>query len=161
MNNDFGMLSDDEVLFVRAGRIVMANPTFKVSEFLDALAQLISEQEPEWSEDQEGWFTDRGTSCEVLRFTSQGWQRGRVRIRLEFCPERPPKLLRESRTPREDVYQQEGYRQDRPQRRSNREDVYRENVYREDVYREDIYRREPSPRWEEGQTIYPEVDDDF
>ncbi|HEY9664508.1 MAG TPA: KGK domain-containing protein [Allocoleopsis sp.] len=161
MNNDFGMLSDDEVLFVRAGRIVMANPTFKVSEFLDALAQLISEQEPEWSEDQEGWFTDRGTSCEVLRFTSQGWQRGRVRIRLEFCPERPPKLLRESRTPREDVYQQEGYRQDKPQRRSSREDVYRENVYREDVYREDIYRRDPSQRWEEGQTIYPEVDDDF
>ena len=155
MNNDFGMsnpggygmLSDDEVLFIRAGRIVMANPTFKVSEFLDALAQLISEQEPEWSEEQEGWFTDRGASCEVLRFTSQGWQRGRVRIRLEFCPERPPKLLRESRMPREEAYpQREEYRQERPQRRSNRDEIYR---------REDLY------RWEGEQTIYPEVDEDY
>ncbi len=160
MNNDFGMsnpsgygmLSDDEVLFIRAGRIVMSNPTFKVSEFLDALAQVISEQEPEWSEDQEGWFTDRGASCEVLRFTGQGWQRGRVRIRLEFCPERSPKLLRESRVPREEAYpQREEYRQERPQRRSNREEVYREEIYR----REDPY------RWEGEQTIYPEVDEDY
>jgi hypothetical protein len=112
MNNDFGIpnanenfvtLSDDEVLFVRAGRVLMSNPTFKVSEFLDALAQLVSDQEEEWTEEQEGWFGDRGARCEVLRFGNQGWQRGRVRIRLEFCPEPPPKLLRESRTPGEEI----------------------------------------------------------
>jgi hypothetical protein len=96
MDNDYGLLRDDEVLYVQSGRIIMANPTFKVSEFLDALAQLISEQEAEWSDEREGWFNDRGQSCEVLRFDNQGWQRGRVRIRLEFCPERPPKLLREA-----------------------------------------------------------------
>ncbi|WP_416670464.1 hypothetical protein [Egbenema bharatensis] len=45
MDNDFGMLNDDEVVFVRGGRVLMANPTFKVIEFLDALAQLVSEQE--------------------------------------------------------------------------------------------------------------------
>ena len=96
MDRDYGLLNEDEVLFVRSGRILMANPTFKVSEFLDALAQLISEQEGEWSDEREGWFTERGQGCEVLRFSNQGWQRGRVRIRLEFCPERAPKLLRES-----------------------------------------------------------------
>lgn len=96
MDNEYGLLGDDEVLFVRSGRIIVSNPTFKVSEFLDALAQLISEQEGEWSDEREGWFTDRGQTCEVLRLGNQGWQRGRVRIRLEFCPDRPPKLLRES-----------------------------------------------------------------
>ncbi|NJO43995.1 MAG: KGK domain-containing protein [Cyanobacteria bacterium RU_5_0] len=104
MDKEFGLLNDDEVLYVRAGRVLMSNPTFKVSEFLDVLAQLISEREEEWQEEQEGWFTDRGASCEVLRFGNQGWQRGRVRIRLEFCPERSPKLLRESSLPPEEAY---------------------------------------------------------
>lgn len=102
MDNEYGLLGEDEVLYVRSGRVLMANPTFKVSEFLDALAQMVSEQEREWSDEREGWFTNQGQSCEVLRFDGQGWQRGRVRIRLEFCPERPPKLLRESRSDQED-----------------------------------------------------------
>ncbi len=127
MDNDYGLLRDDEVLYVQSGRIIVANPTFKVSEFLDALAQLISEQEVEWSDEREGWFNDRGQSCEVLRFDNQGWQRGRVRIRLEFCPEYPPKLLREAESYRseeaareipylprrqEAPYDREDYRQD-------------------------------------------------
>ncbi|WAL58614.1 KGK domain-containing protein [Thermocoleostomius sinensis] len=158
MNNDFGIptpnenfvtLSDDEVMFVRAGRVLMSNPTFKVSEFLDALAQLVSDQEEDWSEEQEGWFSDRGTRCEVLRFGNQGWQRGRVRIRLEFCPEPPPKLLRESRSPREDIYQDESYRSEpRAERGSKRRPP-----------RDDLYRRN-SEQWNEDQPIYPELDQD-
>lgn len=156
MNGGFGMLSEDEVLFVRAGRVLMSNPTFKAGEFLDALAQLISENEAEWSEDQEGWFSDQGARCEVLRFGNQGWQRGRVRIRLEFCPEQPPKLLRESRTPREEIYQPEDiYRQEGTRRRSNRE-----NRNREDVYREDIY-RQGRDQWTNDSPIYPEIDQDY
>lgn len=156
MNNDFGIpnanenfvtLSDDEVLFVRTGRVLMSNPTFKVSEFLDALAQLVSDQEEEWTEEQEGWFGDRGARCEVLRFGNQGWQRGRVRIRLEFCPEPPPKLLRESRTPGEETYQPEdGYRSGRgSRRRPSRDDMYRRN----------------SEQWSTDQPIYPEIDQDY
>lgn len=145
MDNEFGMLNDNEVLFVRSGRILMSNPTFKVSEFLDALAQLISEQEGRWSEEQEGWFTDRGMSCEVLRFSNQGWQRGRVRIRLEFAPD-TPKLLRESPPRREDIYPAEdlGRREDPYRRRGGRgegypaDDPYRWNN-RDDVYPADIY----------------------
>jgi hypothetical protein len=145
MNGGFGILNEDEVLFVRAGRVLMSNPTFKVSEFLDALAQLISENEDEWSEDQEGWFGDRGARCEVLRLGNQGWQRGRVRVRLEFCPEQPPKLLRESRTPREEVYSEDAYRQEKGRRRGSREDVY----------------GRPSPQWEDDRPIYPEIDQGY
>lgn len=154
LNGGFGILSEDEVLFVRAGRVLMSNPTFKTGEFLDALAQLISESEEVWSEDQEGWFSDRGARCEVLRFGNQGWQRGRVRIRLEFCPDNPPKLLRESRSLKEDVYQ----------------DLYQEDVYRpegnrrrgnrEERNREDIYRRDRDQR-NNDLPIYPEIEQDY
>lgn len=165
MNGGFGILSEDEVLFVRAGRVLMSNPTFKTGEFLDALAQLISESEEEWSEDQEGWFSDRGARCEVLRFGNQGWQRGRVRIRLEFCPDNPPKLLRESRSPREssreDAYQEDVYRAEGNRRRGSREDRNRETPYQqEDIYREDIYRRDRDQR-NNDLPIYPEIDQDY
>jgi len=105
------LLNDDEVLYVNAGRVLMANPTFKVEEFLDALAQAISEREGDWSDECEGWFGE-GLRCEVLRVTNQGWQRGRVRIRLEFFPEtqkllreeRPRRASLEGRPPREEIY---------------------------------------------------------
>ncbi|NJR63453.1 MAG: KGK domain-containing protein [Cyanobacteria bacterium CRU_2_1] len=146
MDKEFGLLNDDEVLYVRAGRVLMSNPTFKVSEFLDVLAQLISEREEEWQEEQEGWFTDRGASCEVLRFGNQGWQRGRVRIRLEFCPERSPKLLRESSLPPEEAYRREEVRRsDDPYRRRNREDIYRRD----------------NPQLNTDQEIYPEIDEEY
>lgn len=142
MENEYGLLNDDEVLFVRSGRILMANPTFKVSEFLDALAQLISEQEGEWSDEREGWFTERGQGCEVLRFGNQGWQRGRVRIRLEFCPERPPKLLRESPVAREDYREELSLREDYTPRRNRSNPYSRDNT------------------WQGGE-IYPEVEEDY
>ncbi|PSB13479.1 KGK domain-containing protein [filamentous cyanobacterium CCP2] len=157
MDNDFGMLNDDEVVFVRGDRVLMANPTFKVIEFLDALAQLVSEQEQDWTEDQEGWFTDRGAQCEVLRFGNQGWQRGRIRVRLEFCPDPPPKLLRESRSTREDSYSQDNpyagnaypgdaFREDRPPLRRRK--------------REDVYRPDPN-QWSSEPPIYPEIDESY
>jgi hypothetical protein len=156
MDNEYGLLGEDEVLYVRSGRIVMSNPTFKVIEFLDALAQMVSEQEREWSDEREGWFTDQGQSCEVLRFGGQGWQRGRVRIRLEFCPEQSPKLLRESRTTQDDYAEgypegyPEGYRGDAMgQAAFEREDYGRqdrEDYSREDYSREDYSREKPSPR---------------
>lgn len=117
------LLNDDEVLYVSSGRVLMSNPTFKVEEFLDALAQAISEREGEWSEEYEGWFGE-GLRCEVLRLATQGWQRGRVRIRLEFFPE-TQKLLREERPRRASL-----------EERPSREEIYsrRDEVY--EAYRE-------------------------
>jgi KGK domain len=123
MDEEFRVLSNDEVLFIHTGRVLMSNPTFKVGEFLDALAQLVSEREDEWSDDNEGWF-GAGLDCEALRFGNQGWQRGKVRIRLEFCPDNQPRLPRSE-----------------PNRRIDREkprEAVRENIYqREAVYQDD------------------------
>jgi hypothetical protein len=115
--NNFQPLNDDEVLFVSFGRVLMANPTFKVGEFLDALAQAISDREDEWTEDNEGWFSD-GLECEALRFNAQGWQRGRVRIRLEFAPDGPRPQLPERRSS--------------DSRRSDRSDARLDDLYRLD-----------------------------
>jgi hypothetical protein len=143
MERKFELLNDEEVLYVEFGRVLMANPTFKVGEFLDALMQLVSDQEEEWSDEHEGWFVPRGQNCEVLRFSNQGWQRGRVRIRLEFCPEDRPKLLRESVQRRDNTTYQ-------------REDTYsrqnRENIYQ----RDDFSQRGGQPLYPR-EDIYPDV----
>lgn len=142
MDQEFGLLNDNEVLHIIRGRILMSNPTFRVSEFLDTLAQLISEQEEEWTDESEGWFND-GLPCEALRLGNQGWQRGKVRIRLEFCPDPPPKLLKESPRTREEMRprgEEIRLREDN-RRRPNREDIYaREDIYSRggnDFYAED------------------------
>ena len=163
MQRDFELLNDDEVLYVRSGRVLIANSTFKVSEFIDALAQAALDQEEEWTEEQEGWFTERGQRCEVLRFGRQGWQRGRVRIRLEFCPaEERPKLLQESlprregNPPRDETY-----------RRSNRDETYRADNYPPSNYPPSNYPDYPRDRYDprgNPEPLYPEVlpeDEDF
>ncbi len=94
MSDRFSPLDDDEVLYINTGRILMANPTFKVGELLDALAQTVSDGEPDWSEDQELWFSE-GADCEVMRLNGSGWQRGRVRLRIEFAPAKEQERLAE------------------------------------------------------------------
>lgn len=94
MSNPFVPLDDDEVVFVRSGRILMDNPTFKVGELLDALAQIVSDREADWSEEHEAWFSE-GSDCEVLRLGGSGWQRGRIRFRVEFSPDRTQERLPE------------------------------------------------------------------
>jgi len=140
MDRDFEPLNENEVLHVRRGRIVMENPTFRVSEFLDALAQAISEHEGVWSEDNEGWFED-GLDCEVLRLSSQGWQRGRVRIRLEFIPAAPPKLLKEASSrprPESRLLESPQARRSRPPRDGYGEEPRRDRrPIREDIYSSD------------------------
>lgn len=141
--DQFEPLDSDEVLYVPLGRVLMMNPTFKVGEFIDALAQAISDREPDWSDDNEGWFGE-GLDCEALRFQRQGWQRGRVRIRLEFCPDepRPSRLL-------------DAPRREREPRRMERLEPKGENPYRSD----DPYRPEkPDPRFDD---IYGSPDDNY
>jgi KGK domain len=143
MSNEFGLLNNDEVLYVRSGSVLVPNATFKASEFLDALAQLVSEREDEWSDEQEGWFNERGLNCEVLRFGNQGWQKGRVRIRMEFVPE-GPKMLKEAPPQREKA------------------------PYQDDIFKpRDSYQQSnrPGNRTDRGRDsypeIYPDIDDEY
>jgi hypothetical protein len=55
------------------------NNTFKVVELLKAMQKSTGQSDE--------WFY-KGVECEVLGLT-QGWQKGKVRISIEFCPDEP------------------------------------------------------------------------
>jgi hypothetical protein len=39
------------------------------------------------------WFTDKGVEIEILRTKGGGWQKGRLRFRLEFIPDDPEAFI--------------------------------------------------------------------
>ena len=88
MDNQFEPLSNGEVLSVDESALVLiGHRTFRVGEFAEAIRDQLEGQVSGWSKQTDAWFSDEGIPCEVLRFSSMGWQKGKVRIHLEFCPQ--------------------------------------------------------------------------
>ena len=88
MDNQFDSLSKGEVLSVDdSAQILIGHRTFRVGEFAEAIRTQLEYGLGGWTEEKDGWFSEQGISCEVLRFGSNGWQKGKVRFTLEFSPE--------------------------------------------------------------------------
>ncbi len=87
MNNKFQPLSQDDVVCVTSGHILMPHPTFKVGEFITKMKQVLSLKD----EHKEKWLGN-GQVCQILQPGSSEWQKGKIRISLEFCPEEPRSL---------------------------------------------------------------------
>ncbi|BAY37787.1 hypothetical protein NIES2111_21280 [Nostoc sp. NIES-2111] len=84
------------------GVIVFQHSMFKLSHFiaaiklafqskgLDELAVLLNNRGgvPVWKDNKPLWFS-QGIKSEILRLNGQGWQKGKIRIKvtLEFCPD--------------------------------------------------------------------------
>ncbi|MEM7725303.1 MAG: KGK domain-containing protein [Cyanobacteria bacterium P01_A01_bin.45] len=79
MDNEFEPLGKCDVVSTDSSHTLMPHCTFKVGEFIAKMKQVFSE----YDELQEKWLGD-GQTCEVLRPGTQGWQKGKVRISLEF-----------------------------------------------------------------------------
>ncbi|NJL35348.1 MAG: KGK domain-containing protein [Leptolyngbyaceae cyanobacterium SM1_4_3] len=79
--NDKFMVLDRNVVISSTGNLsnLICNNTFKVAELLRAIQECTGKST--------GWF-DYGVPCEVLGLT-QDWQKGKVRISIEFCPDEP------------------------------------------------------------------------
>ncbi|MGB5961919.1 MAG: KGK domain-containing protein [Coleofasciculaceae cyanobacterium] len=87
MDNHFEPLAIGEVLSIdESAQILIGHRTFRVGEFADAVKQQMQSIKG-WTKDKDAWFSEEGISCEVLRFTANGWQKGKVRLHLEFCPQ--------------------------------------------------------------------------
>lgn len=87
MNNNFENLTSEDVVSVYAGQILVTNRTFTVNEIILALMPIIKEKSGNtWTEDKEQWFRD-GLDCKMLKPGAKSWQRGKVRLTLEFAPE--------------------------------------------------------------------------
>ena len=87
MDKRFEPLATGEVLSVdESVQILIGHRTFRVSELADAIKTQLEYGIQGWTQEKDGWFSEEGIPCEVLRFTANGWQKGKVRINLEFCP---------------------------------------------------------------------------
>jgi KGK domain len=64
------------------GEVVSVKNTCRVSELATQIRSKVADSLAEWS-------TEHGVDGEVLRFGSQGWEKGKVRLHLsiEFCPD--------------------------------------------------------------------------
>jgi len=87
VDNQFEPLLSGEVLSVdESAQLLIENRTFRVDEFLEAIRMQLEGLEG-WNQDKDAWFSEKGIAAEVLRFMAKGWQKGTVRISLEFVPE--------------------------------------------------------------------------
>jgi KGK domain len=90
MNDRFESLESGEVISVQHDiQVLSGHRTFRVGELNGAIESHLKSAIANWSEENNGWFTPQGIDCEALRFGSQGWQKGRIRLCLEFCPDEP------------------------------------------------------------------------
>lgn len=94
MSNNFEPLRADEVVSVEDDlKILINHPTFKVIELKDALIKMLNDYDyifREGKKDEKAkWFFIKGINAQVLRHSANGWQKGKVRINLEFCPDEP------------------------------------------------------------------------
>ena len=94
MNDRFESLESGEVISVQHDTLVLnGHRTFRVGELNEAIESHLKKAIEDWNEENNAWFTDRGLDCEALRFGSKGWQKGRIRLCLEFCPDEPDATL--------------------------------------------------------------------
>ncbi len=90
MTERFESLENGEVISVQHDtQVLSGHRTFRVGELSDAIKGHLEGAIPGWSEEKNGWFNSQGIDCEALRFGSNGWQKGRIRFCLEFCPDEP------------------------------------------------------------------------
>jgi len=104
MSNKFEPLKENEIVSLNLDtekpQLLLTQPTYKVKEFLKALSRLIDTYDDTLTrykqngvefrvtKEKAGWFNE-GIDCEVLKLDAQGWQKGKVRLAIEFCPDEP------------------------------------------------------------------------
>lgn len=86
MNQPFKSVDTDDVVSVYASQIFLTSKTFTNSEFVTAIFQSTKKSLGELTQEQQSWFGE-GLDCKLLKPGAKSWQRGKVRITLEFCPE--------------------------------------------------------------------------
>jgi KGK domain len=90
MSDRFESLESGEVISVEHDtQVLSGHRTFRVGELSEAIESHLKKAIENWNEANNGWFTPQGLDCEALRFGSNGWQKGRIRLCLEFCPDEP------------------------------------------------------------------------
>ncbi len=82
---------DGEVVSVgSANKLITEHPMFKTGQFTGKVKDLCQRYGGGNAVIAAKWF-EEGIDCEVLKFDSNAWRKGKVRIKvsLEFCPDEP------------------------------------------------------------------------
>ena len=86
VRHDFERLESEDVISVYSAQFLVNNRTFMVSELISALMIIMRERGGGLTEEQERWFKE-GVDCKILKPSAKSWERGKIKINLEFCPE--------------------------------------------------------------------------
>lgn len=95
MNDEFKQLNNGEILSLNhqdVGRQLnlsshgFADLQIKVEHFTEVITRRLN-----FKDAQGQSLLDQGINCQVVKFGSPGWQKGRLRAKvvLEFCPDEP------------------------------------------------------------------------
>jgi hypothetical protein len=86
MNEPNRIINPNDVISVnKDDNVLMSHHTYKVQEFLDRLGHHIDRHKID------RWTID-GVPCELLS-PCQGWQKGKIKICLQFIPDEPESIL--------------------------------------------------------------------
>lgn len=80
-------INSDEVISIdnEEDNVLIGHYTYKAEEFLNRLGKLIDHNK------KEKWI-DKGVPCKMLS-PNQQWQKGKIKICLQFIPEQPESIL--------------------------------------------------------------------
>lgn len=78
----FDLNDDDVVSLLSADQSFTKTSVAKVSQLKGSLHGILKGYHPHW--------VDPGLACEVLKTGGGGWQKGKIRITLEFILDEPP-----------------------------------------------------------------------
>jgi KGK domain len=88
VDKKFEPLAVGEVLSIEESvQILIGHRTFRVGELAEAIRRQLENGVSGWTQDKNAWFSEDGVPCEVLQFNAGGWQKGKVKINLVFCPD--------------------------------------------------------------------------
>lgn len=82
-------LNKDDVVSTNIDDSFIEASTFTVEEALVHLVSRLDDYHVNWTKD--------GVDCRVLDSLKGGWTKGKVRLSLEFIPEKPPDIRDEDR----------------------------------------------------------------
>jgi hypothetical protein len=105
MEEVFFPLDLEEVISTNSKHtIAVRHGTSTVAEFLHGISRYLQQYSTyrdvpiSWDDNRQQWFTDEGVEGRALQFGEKGWQSGRLRLSIEFCPDEPEPEL-EAETP--------------------------------------------------------------
>lgn len=83
MNKFEPLQANDVVSMAKRTALIVDDTTFKVEQLIEQLIDYAGA-----SNGKENWFSD-GADCEVMQVNKGQWQKGKIRISIQFCPESP------------------------------------------------------------------------